>query len=304
MVGTVNDDSTPPDDSISRIDALALVGGSMGYDEAEAADYLADCARGPLGQRRVEWTSHNEIIIDCVVGPPSLEENRPRPPSPEQLEQVIRSRLWEQARRGEPGVHVKSNSATYRAAVVFVKPFGAWQLVSAPERGATPTTPEWSVEINFKLIKFRLSQLVAALRSDGGLFEAGLERLRALGRLPSAVAAIIDPPTGPTSTNPIPICQRGKAPQWVEQMLKHDITHPKTSASTSTSIRCCSLTSRQSDETGFATSCPRLCGKGSSPGVSNSGKASSLNKQKRPRRSGLNGACLQCAKAEAEGALF
>ena len=222
MVGTVNDDSTPPDDSISRIDALALVGGSMGYDEAEAADYLADCARGPLGQRRVEWTSHNEIIIDCVVGPPSLEENRPRPPSPEQLEQVIRSRLWEQARRGEPGVHVKSNSATYRAAVVFVKPFGAWQLVSAPERGATPTTPEWSVEINFKLIKFRLSQLVAALRSDGGLFEAGLERLRALGRLPSAVAAIIDPPTGPTSTNPIPICQRGKAPQWVEQMLKHD----------------------------------------------------------------------------------
>ena len=46
MVGTVNDDSTPPDDSISRIDALALVGGSMGYDEAGAADYLADCARG------------------------------------------------------------------------------------------------------------------------------------------------------------------------------------------------------------------------------------------------------------------
>ena len=124
MVGTVNDDSTPPDDSISRIDALALIGGSMGYDEAEAADYLADCARGLLGQGRVEWTSQNEIIIDCVVGPLLQGGDRPQSPGPEQLEQAIRSRLWEQARRGEPGVHVKGDSATYRAAAVFVPEFG------------------------------------------------------------------------------------------------------------------------------------------------------------------------------------
>lgn len=194
MVGTVNDDSTPPDDSISRIDALALVGGSMGYDEAGSADYLADCARGLLGQGRVEWTSHNEITIDCVVGPLSQEQNRLQPPSPEQLEQAIRSRLWEQARRGNPGVHVKGDSATYRAALVFVEPFGAWQLVSALGGGATPTGPRWSVEINFKLVKFRLSQLVAALRADGGLLEAGFERLRSLGRLPPRLSTRFDPP--------------------------------------------------------------------------------------------------------------
>jgi hypothetical protein len=82
MVGTVNDDSTPPDDSISRIDALALVGGSMGYDEAGSADYLADCARGLLGQGRVEWTSHNEIIIDCVVGPSRKSKTGFSPPAP------------------------------------------------------------------------------------------------------------------------------------------------------------------------------------------------------------------------------
>ena len=132
MVGTVNDDSTPPDNSISRIDALTLVGGSLGYDEAEAADYLADCARGLLGQGRVEWTSQNEIIINCVVGPLLRGGNRPQSPSPEQLERAIRSRLWERARRGEPGVHVKGDSATYRAAVVFVPSFrrlGSWRAL-------------------------------------------------------------------------------------------------------------------------------------------------------------------------------
>jgi hypothetical protein len=226
MVGTVNDDSRPPDDSISRIDALALIGGSMGYDEAEAADYLADCARGPLGQGRVEWTSQNEIIIDCVVGPLFQGGNRPQSPGPEQLEQAIRSRLWEQARRGEPGVHVKGDSATYRAAAVFVSAFGGWQLESPPEEGVSPTGPEWLVEINFKLIKYRLSQVITVLRADGGLLEAGLERLRSLGRASPAVAAAIDqPPTDPSPTpdsnrtlDPVP--RRGKTDRWVEQMLK------------------------------------------------------------------------------------
>ena len=126
MVGTVNDDSTPPDNSISRIDALALIGGSMGYDEAEAADYLADCARGLLGQGRVEWTSQNEIIIDCVVGRLLQGEDRLQSPGPEQLEQAIRSRLWEQARRGEPGVHVKGELGDLSGRSGFRS--GVWRL--------------------------------------------------------------------------------------------------------------------------------------------------------------------------------
>ena len=233
MVGTVNDDSTPPDDSISRIDALALIGGSMGYDEAEAADYLADCARGPLGQGRVEWTSQNEIIVDCVVGPLLQEENRPQSPSPEQLEQAIRSRLWEQALRGEPGVYVKGDSAIYRAAVVFVSAFGGWQLDSPPEEGATPTRPEWLVKINFKLIKYRLSQIITVLRADGGLLEAGLERLRSLGRASPGVAVAIDPvpPSDPSLTpesapasepklEPEPVPQQGKTDKQAQPRVK------------------------------------------------------------------------------------
>jgi hypothetical protein len=231
MVGTVNDDSRPPDDSISRIDALALIGGSMGYDEAEAADYLADCARGPLGQGRVEWTSQNEIIIDCVVGPLFQGGNRPQSPGPEQLEQAIRSRLWEQARRGEPGVHVKGDSATYRAAAVFVSAFGGWQLESPPEEGVSPTGPEWLVEINFKLIKYRLSQLITVLRADGGLLEAGLERLRSLGRASPAVAVAIDPapPSDPSPTpesapayepKPEPVPQQGKTDKQTQPRVK------------------------------------------------------------------------------------
>jgi hypothetical protein len=223
MVGTVNDDSTSPDDSISRIDALALVRGSMSYDEAEAADYLADCARGLLGQGRVEWTSQNEIVIDCVVGPLLQGGNRPQSPGPEQLEQAIRSRLWEQARRGEPGVHVKGDSATYRAAVVCVSAFGGWELESPPEEGVSPSGPEWLVTINFKLIKYRLSQIITVLRVDGGLLEAGLERLRSLGRASTAVAVAINPapPSDPSPTpesapasepkpEPEPVPQQGK----------------------------------------------------------------------------------------------
>ncbi len=200
MVGTVNDDSTPPDDSISRIDALALIGGSMGYDEAEAADYLADCARGLLGQGRVEWTSQNEIIIDCVVGPLLQGEDRLQSPGPEQLEQAIRSRLWNRL----VGASLASmcDSATYRAAVVFVSAFGGWQLESPPEEGVSPAGPEWLVKINFKLIKYRLSQIITVLRADGGLLEAGLERLRSLGRASPAVAVAIDPapPSDPSPT--------------------------------------------------------------------------------------------------------
>ena len=151
-----------------------------------SADYLADCARGLLGQGRVEWTSHNEIIIDCVVGPLSQAENRSQPPGPEQLEQAIRSRLGNRLVGATPGVHVKGELGDLSGRSGFLKPFGwrsaAWQLESAPGEDVTPTGPEWSVEINFKLIKFRLSQLIAALRADGGLLEAGLERLRSLGR--------------------------------------------------------------------------------------------------------------------------
>ena len=247
MVGTVNDDSTPPDDSISRIDALALIGGSMGYDEAEAADYLADCARGLLGQGRVEWTSQNEIIIDCVVGPLLQGENRPQSPGPEQLEQAIRSRLWEQARRGEPGVHVKGNSATYRAAVVFVSAFGGWQLESPPEEGVSPTGPEWLVEINFKLIKYRLSQIITVLRADGGLLEAGLERLRSLGRASPAVAAAIDPAADrsksdarirPGRLDPVKAARRGKTDQWVGEDAR-DGSRLRAYANRLRRTRCC-----------------------------------------------------------------
>ena len=217
MVGTVNDDCAVADDLVSRVDALTLVGGALGYDdEAQVADYLADCARGPMGHGRVEWTSQNEIITEYVAGPLPQAENQSQPPSSEQLERAIRSRLWEQARQGAPGVHVKGDLATYRAAVVPVpKPFdgwrlGAWQLESAPEKGATPTGPEWTVEIKFKLIKFRLSQLVATLRSDGGLLEAGLARLRALGRASPALLAAIDPPTPDPNLTPEPVPQRGR----------------------------------------------------------------------------------------------
>ena len=237
MVGTVNDDSTLADDLVSRIDAMTLVGGALGYDETETADYLADCARGPMGHGRVEWTSHNEIIVDYVAGPFPGQKTGLQPPSLEQLERAIRSRLWEQARQGEPSVHVKGDLATYRAVVVSVpKPFddwrlGAWQLESAPEEGATPTGPEWTVEIKFKLIKFRLSQLVKTLRSDGGLLEAGLARLRSLGRASSAVAVAIDPapPSDPSPTpesapasepKPKPAPQQGKTDKPAQPRVK------------------------------------------------------------------------------------
>ena len=58
------------------------------------------------------------------------------------------------------------------------------------------------VKINFKLIKYRLSQIIMVLRADGGLLAAGLERLRSLGRASPAVAAAVDPapPSDPSPT--------------------------------------------------------------------------------------------------------
>jgi hypothetical protein len=220
--GTDDNPTIPSDDLVSRIDAMTLVGGALGYDAEAQADYLADCALGPLGHGRVEWTSQNEIIIDYVAGPFPGQKTGRRSPSPEQLEQAIRSRLWEHARRGAPGVHVKGDLAIYRAAVIPVpKPFDgwrldAWQLESAPEEGATPAGPQWTVEIKFKLIKFRLSQLVAVLREDGGLLEAGLERLRSLGRLPPSTLATTSSP--PKLDLADPPHKRGQTRPWVEAM--------------------------------------------------------------------------------------
>ena len=55
------------------------------------------------------------------------------------------------------------------------------------------------------------------MRADGGQVDAGLARLRCLGRLPLSVPITTSPLT-PASTEPVH--QRGRTEQWVERMLK------------------------------------------------------------------------------------
>ena len=47
-------------------------------------------------------------------------------------------------------------------------------------RNAIVVDPQWHIRIRVSVIRFRLEPLSAAVRADGGLVDAGLEKLRSL----------------------------------------------------------------------------------------------------------------------------
>jgi hypothetical protein len=252
MAGIPGDPSTPDGGWWTRADAITFVRVAFSHSKIEAEKHLLDyiCAAPPtawrslsrinvralrdgeertIGGKLYRFDAARRRLIEVgkeatASPPPPWEEKRtPLPSLLEDIKAAIQSSFWRLVREGFG--RAKGNSAFYAGPVFHSLPAFTVKIRARVElegrNGVTTLSGKWWVEVELSVIQFAAAPLIAAVRARDGSVDAAIEKLRSLGRLPS-VPVTVDPPAGPTSTNPIPICQRGKAKQWVAQMLKHE----------------------------------------------------------------------------------
>jgi len=206
MAETDSNPNTPPDEwHLLLTDAAEFVRAAMNCPEDDTARYLLDyaCACSPS-----HWRC--QYYIDVTEGqPPPVGKPRVSPPNSKEIDVAISTRFWKEVCKGEANVTISGNSVFFE---------GSSFKVGATIDGKEPRVtvdPCWRFDIHISSIRFRAEPLIAALRADGGLIGAGLERLRSLGRIPPpALAAINSPTPNPVPSPPVaaPIAPSAPAP--------------------------------------------------------------------------------------------
>ena len=79
----------------------------------------------------------------------------------------------------------------------------------------------WRVEIHLSNIRLRSAPLIEDIRQDGGMIDAGLERLRSLGRLPSFMSTAPDQATTAPAAAVEVTRRRGTALQVAQTLESH-----------------------------------------------------------------------------------
>jgi hypothetical protein len=129
--------------------------------------------------------------------------------------------FWREAREGTGVVEIEGNSATYRGPPFWVMKLGGRgvQHPAGPHPGYLTLHVEGDklVEIRISAIRFDGEAIVAAVRADGGQVDAGLKRLRSLGRLPLETPAALSPTTPGIVAEPVP--KRGELDRRIRKVL-------------------------------------------------------------------------------------